>query len=198
MDSKKSLYLTLGLGIASTFFAFLGIIMCIVIEADAWGYIIDIINLFAPAVFLTLTLLKMGKINVNKYLYFIPLAVFALSNFFNGIHSLIEMADSRYSKSSYFYYFIESLIVIAAISFLAFTIYKFSTLKTYCAISITFLTTGTFFLLIRTLIRLLFTMGSESGAKYAFSTLFEQGSIFMVYAIYVVMLFFSNKEQSAK
>src|SRR5574344_262197 len=139
MNQKKSFFLNLVLSIASTTFAFLAIIMCIVIEADAWRYTVDILNFFAPAALLTILLLQMGKINVNKYLYFVPLVFFVLSNFFDGIHSLIQMTDTRYSKSSYFYYFTESLIYIAAILLLGFTIYKFSKMKMYFSITVTFL-----------------------------------------------------------
>ena len=80
MKQNKSTLISLILGIVSVLFAFLTIIMYIVVERESWDYVIEIFSLIAFGGLLALIILNMLNIKFNHLLFFIPLGVIALVN----------------------------------------------------------------------------------------------------------------------
>lgn len=196
MNQNPKKIIPLILGMAAAFFSLLSIIMHIVVKADAWSYIGDVIFLLSTGGLLALIILDFINLKFSNLFYFIPLAGLTLCYLISGIHSLISIGDTyKDFRYSYFNSFISNLIYIVLIIFLAIGLYKVSTKSSFFVIPAAYLVISYAMSAFLIFNRLFFSFFTDAEAKYPLSELFITLSYLLFMIIYVC--FYRNIKKSS-
>lgn len=195
MKQNKSTLISLILGIISVLFAFLTIIMYIVVEREAWDYVIEIFSLIAFGGLLALIILNMLNIKFNHLLFFIPLGVIALVNLLSGIRSLIDIGDAyETSRYSYFTSFINSILFIGLLISMAYGLYKMGNKKVFFIIPISYIIISNVFSFLYSFNQVIFSFFTVAETKYALVSFFDRISVISFYVIYIIFFVKNNSE----
>lgn len=195
MKQNKSTLISLILGIVSVLFAFLTIIMYIVVEREAWDYVIEIFSLIAFGGLLALIILNMLNIKFNHLLFFIPLGVIALVNLLSGIRSLIDIGDAyETSRYSYFTSFIISILSIGLLISMAYGLYKMGNKKVFFIIPVSYIIISNVFSFLYSFNQVIFSFFTVAETKYALVSFFDRISVILFYVIYIIFFVKNNSE----
>lgn len=195
MKQNKSTMISLILGIVSVLFAFLTIIMYIVVEREAWDYVIEIFSLIAFGGLLALIILNMLNIKFNHLLFFIPLGVIALVNLLSGIRSLIDIGDAyETSRYSYFTSFIISILSIGLLISMAYGLYKMGNKKVFFIIPVSYIIISNVFSFLYSFNQVIFSFFTVAETKYALVSFFDRISVILFYVIYIIFFVKNNSE----
>ncbi len=195
MKQNKSTLISLILGIVSVLFAFLTIIMYIVVEREAWDYVIEIFSLIAFGGLLALIILNMLNIKFNHLLFFIPLGVIALVNLLSGIRSLIDIGDAyETSRYSYFTSFINSILFIGLLISMAYGLYKMGNKKVFFIIPVSYIIISNVFSFLYSFNQVIFSFFTVAETKYALVSFFDRISVISFYVIYIIFFVKNNSE----
>lgn len=195
MKQNKSTMISLILGIISVLFAFLTIIMYIVVEREAWDYVIEIFSLIAFGGLLALIILNMLNIKFNHLLFFIPLGVIALVNLLSGIRSLIDIGDAyETSRYSYFTSFINSILFIGLLISMAYGLYKMGNKKVFFIIPVSYIIISNVFSFLYSFNQVIFSFFTVAETKYALVSFFDRISVISFYVIYIIFFVKNNSE----
>lgn len=195
MKQNKSTLISLILGIISVLFAFLTIIMYIVVEREAWDYVIEIFSLIAFGGLLALIILNMLNIKFNHLLFFIPLGVIALVNLLSGIRSLIDIGDAyETSRYSYFTSFINSILFIGLLISMAYGLYKMGNKKVFFIIPVSYIIISNVFSFLYSFNQVIFSFFTVAETKYALVSFFDRISVISFYVIYIIFFVKNNSE----
>lgn len=195
MKQNKSTMISLILGIISVLFAFLTIIMFIVVEREAWDYVIEIFSLIAFGGLLALLILNMLNIKFNHLLFFIPLGVIALVNLLSGIRSLIDIGDAyETSRYSYFTSFIISILSIGLLISMAYGLYKMGNKKVFFIIPVSYIIISNVFSFLYSFNQVIFSFFTVAETKYALVSFFDRISVISFYVIYIIFFVKNNSE----
>ncbi|MBD8941509.1 MAG: hypothetical protein EGR71_03060 [Clostridiales bacterium] len=195
MKQNKSTLISLILGIISVLFAFLTIIMYIVVEREAWDYVIEIFSLIAFGGLLALIILNMLNIKFNHLLFFIPLGVIALVNLLSGIRSLIDIGDAyETSRYSYFTSFINSILFIGLLISMAYGLYKMGNKKVFFIIPVSYIIISNVFSFLYSFNQVIFSFFTVAETKYALVSFFDLISVISFYVIYIIFFVKNNSE----
>lgn len=195
MKQNKSTMISLILGIVSVLFAFLTIIMYIVVEREAWDYVIEIFSLIAFGGLLALIILNMLNIKFNHLLFFIPLGVIALVNLLSGIRSLIDIGDAyEASRYSYFTSFIISILSIGLLISMAYGLYKMGNKKVFFIIPVSYIIISNVFSFLYSFNQVIFSFFTVAETKYALVSFFDRISVISFYVIYIIFFVKNNSE----
>lgn len=195
MKQNKSTLISLILGIISVLFAFLTIIMYIVVEREAWDYVIEIFSLIAFGGLLALIILNMLNIKFNHLLFFIPLGVIAIVNLLSGIRSLIDIGDAyETSRYSYFTSFINSILFIGLLISMAYGLYKMGNKKVFFIIPVSYIIISNVFSFLYSFNQVIFSFFTVAETKYALVSFFDIISIISFYVIYIIFFVKNNSE----
>lgn len=195
MKQNKSTLISLILGIISVLFAFLTIIMYIVVEREAWDYVIEIFSLIAFGGLLALIILNMLNIKFNHLLFFIPLGVIALVNLLSGIRSLIDIGDAyETSRYSYFTSFINSILFIGLLISMAYGLYKMGNKKVFFIIPVSYIIISNVFSFLYSFNQVIFSFFTVAETKYALVSFFDIISVISFYVIYIIFFVKNNSE----
>lgn len=195
MKQNKSTLISLILGIISVLFAFLTIIMYIVVEREAWDYVIEIFSLIAFGGLLALIILNMLNIKFNHLLFFIPLGVIALVNLLSGIRSLIDIGDAyETSRYSYFTSFINSILFIGLLISMAYGLYKMGNKKVFFIIPVSYIIISNVFSFLYSFNQVIFSFFTVAETKYALVSFFDRISVILFYVIYIIFFVKNNSE----
>lgn len=195
MKQNKSTMISLILGIISVLFAFLTIIMYIVVEREAWDYVIEIFSLIAFGGLLALIILNMLNIKFNHLLFFIPLGVIALVNLLSGIRSLIDIGDAyETSRYSYFTSFIISILSIGLLISMAYGLYKMGNKKVFFIIPVSYIIISNVFSFLYSFNQVIFSFFTVAETKYALVSFFDRISVISFYVIYIIFFVKNNSE----
>lgn len=195
MKQNKSTLISLILGIVSVLFAFLTIIMYIVVEREAWDYVIEIFSLIAFGGLLALIILNMLNIKFNHLLFFIPLGVIALVNLLSGIRSLIDIGDAyETSRYSYFTSFINSILFIGLLISMAYGLYKMGNKKVFFIIPVSYIIISNVFSFLYSFNQVIFSFFTVAETKYALVSFFDRISVILFYVIYIIFFVKNNSE----
>lgn len=195
MKQNKSTMISLILGIVSVLFAFLTIIMYIVVEREAWDYVMEIFSLIAFGGLLALIILNMLNIKFNHLLFFIPLGVIALVNLLSGIRSLIDIGDAyETSRYSYFTSFIISILSIGLLISMAYGLYKMGNKKVFFIIPVSYIIISNVFSFLYSFNQVIFSLFTVAETKYALVSFFDRISVISFYVIYIIFFVKNNSE----
>lgn len=195
MKQNKSTLISLILGIVSVLFSFLTIIMYIVVEREAWDYVIEIFSLIAFGGLLALIILNMLNIKFNHLLFFIPLGVIALVNLLSGIRSLIDIGDAyETSRYSYFTSFINSILFIGLLISMAYGLYKMGNKKVFFIIPVSYIIISNVFSFLYSFNQVIFSFFTVAETKYALVSFFDRISVISFYVIYIIFFVKNNSE----
>lgn len=195
MKQNKSTLISLILGIVSVLFAFLTIIMYIVVEREAWDYVIEIFSLIAFGGLLALIILNMLNIKFNHLLFFIPLGVIALVNLLSGIKSLVDIGDAyETSRYSYFTSFINSILFIGLLISMAYGLYKIGNKKVFFIIPVSYIIISNVFSFLYSFNQVIFSFFTVAETKYALVSFFDIISVISFYVIYIIFFVKNNSE----
>ena len=195
MKQNKSTLISLILGIVSVLFAFLTIIMYIVVEREAWDYVIEIFSLIAFGGLLALIILNMLNIKFNHLLFFIPLGVVALVNLLSGIKSLVDIGDAyETSRYSYFTSFINSILFIGLLISMAYGLYKMGSKKVFFIIPVSYIIISNVFSFLYSFKQVIFSFFTVAETKYALVSFFDIISVISFYVIYIIFFVKNNSE----
>lgn len=195
MKQNKSTLISLILGIVSVLFAFLTIIMYIVVEREAWDYVIEIFSLIAFGGLLALIILNMLNIKFNHLLFFIPLGVIALVNLLSGIKSLVDIGDAyETSRYSYFTSFINSILFIGLLISMAYGLYKMGNKKVFFIIPVSYIIISNVFSFLYSFNQVIFSFFTVAETKYALVSFFDLISVISFYVIYIIFFVKNNSE----
>lgn len=195
MKRNKSTLISLILGIISVLFAFLTIIMYIVVEREAWDYVIEIFSLIAFGGLLALIILNMLNIKFNHLLFFIPLGVIALVNLLSGIKSLVDIGDAyETSRYSYFTSFINSILFIGLLISMAYGLYKMGNKKVFFIIPVSYIIISNVFSFLYSFNQVIFSFFTVAETKYALVSFFDIISVISFYVIYIIFFVKNNSE----
>ncbi len=195
MKQNKSTMISLILGIVSVLFAFLTIIMYIVVEREAWDYVIEIFSLIAFGGLLALIILNMLNIKFNHLLFFIPLGVIVLVNLLSGIRSLIDIGDAyETSRYSYFTSFIISILSIGLLISMAYGLYKMGNKKVFFIIPVSYIIISNVFSFLYSFNQVIFSFFTVAETKYALVSFFDRISVILFYVIYIIFFVKNNSE----
>ena len=195
MKQNKSTLISLILGIVSVLFAFLTIIMYIVVERESWDYVIEIFSLIAFGGLLALIILNMLNIKFNHLLFFIPLGVIALVNLLSGIRSLIDIGDAyETSRYSYFTSFINSILFIGLLISMAYGLYKMGNKKVFFIIPVSYIIISNVFSFLYSFNQVIFSFFTVAETKYALVSFFDLISVISFYVIYIIFFVKNNSE----
>ncbi len=195
MKQNKSTMISLILGIVSVLFAFLTIIMYIVVEREAWDYVIEIFSLIAFGGLLALIILNMLNIKFNHLLFFIPLGVIALVNLLSGIKSLVDIGDAyETSRYSYFTSFINSILFIGLLISMAYGLYKMGNKKVFFIIPVSYIIISNVFSFLYSFNQVIFSFFTVAETKYALVSFFDIISVISFYVIYIIFFVKNNSE----
>ncbi len=195
MKQNKSTLISLILGIISVLFAFLTIIMYIVVEREAWDYVIEIFSLIAFGGLLALIILNMLNIKFNHLLFFIPLGVIAIVNLLSGIRSLIDIGDAyETSRYSYFTSFINSILFIGLLISMAYGLYKMGNKKVFFIIPVSYIIISNVFSFLYSFNQVIFSFFTVAETKYALVSFFDIISVISFYVIYIIFFVKNNSE----
>lgn len=195
MKQNKSTMISLILGIVSVLFAFLTIIMYIVVEREAWDYVIEIFSLIAFGGLLALIILNMLNIKFNHLLFFIPLGVIVLVNLLSGIRSLIDIGDAyETSRYSYFTSFIISILSIGLLISMTYGLYKMGNKKVFFIIPVSYIIISNVFSFLYSFNQVIFSFFTVAETKYALVSFFDRISVILFYVIYIIFFVKNNSE----
>lgn len=195
MKQNKSTMISLILGIVSVLFAFLTIIMYIVVEREAWDYVLEIFSLIAFGGLLALIILNMLNIKFNHLLFFIPLGVIALVNLLSGIKSLVDIGDAyETSRYSYFTSFINSILFIGLLISMAYGLYKMGNKKVFFIIPVSYIIISNVFSFLYSFNQVIFSFFTVAETKYALVSFFDTISVISFYVIYIIFFVKNNSE----
>lgn len=195
MKQNKSTLISLILGIISVLFAFLTIIMYIVVEREAWDYVIELFSLIAFGGLLALIILNMLNIKFNHLLFFIPLGVIAIVNLLSGIRSLIDIGDAyETSRYSYFTSFINSILFIGLLISMAYGLYKMGNKKVFFIIPVSYIIISNVFSFLYSFNQVIFSFFTVAETKYALVSFFDIISVISFYVIYIIFFVKNNSE----
>lgn len=195
MKQNKSTLISLILGIISVLFAFLTIIMYIVVEREAWDYVIEIFSLIAFGGLLALIILNMLNIKFNHLLFFIPLGVIAIVNLLSGIRSLIDIGDAyETSRYSYFTSFINSILFIGLLISMVYGLYKMGNKKVFFIIPVSYIIISNVFSFLYSFNQVIFSFFTVAETKYALVSFFDIISVISFYVIYIIFFVKNNSE----
>lgn len=195
MKQNKSTLISLILGIISVLFAFLTIIMYIVVEREAWDYVIEIFSLIAFGGLLALIILNMLNIKFNHLLFFIPLGVISIVNLLSGIRSLIDIGDAyETSRYSYFTSFINSILFIGLLISMAYGLYKMGNKKVFFIIPVSYIIISNVFSFLYSFNQVIFSFFTVAETKYALVSFFDIISVISFYVIYIIFFVKNNSE----
>lgn len=195
MKQNKSTMISLILGIVSVLFAFLTIIMYIVVEREAWDYVIEIFSLIAFGGLLALIILNMLNIKFNHLLFFIPLGVIVLVNLLSGIRSLIDIGDAyETSRYSYFTSFIISILSIGLLISMTYGLYKMGNKKVFFIIPVSYIIISNVFSFLYSFNQVIFSFFTVAETKYALVSFFDRISVILFYIIYIIFFVKNNSE----
>ena len=195
MKQNKSTMISLILGIVSVLFAVLTIIMYIVVEREAWDYVIEIFSLIAFGGLLALIILNMLNIKFNHLLFFIPLGVIVLVNLLSGIRSLIDIGDAyETSRYSYFTSFIISILSIGLLISMAYGLYKMGNKKVFFIIPVSYIIISNVFSFLYSFNQVIFSFFTVAETKYALVSFFDRISVILFYVIYIIFFVKNNSE----
>ncbi len=195
MKQNKSTLISLILGIISVLFAFLTIIMYIVVEREAWDYVIEIFSLIAFGGLLALIILNMLNIKFNHLLFFIPLGVVAIAYLLSGIRSLINIGDAyETSRYSYFTSFINSILFIGLLISMAYGLYKMGNKKVFFIIPVSYIIISNVFSFLYSFNQVIFSFFTVAETKYALVSFFDLISVISFYVIYIIFFVKNNSE----
>lgn len=195
MKQNKSTMISLILGIVSVLFAFLTIIMYIVVEREAWDYVIELFSLIAFGGLLALIILNMLNIKFNHLLFFIPLGVIVLVNLLSGIRSLIDIGDAyETSRYSYFTSFIISILSIGLLISMAYGLYKMGNKKVFFIIPVSYIIISNVFSFLYSFNQVIFSFFTVAETKYALVSFFDRISVISFYVIYIIFFVKNNSE----
>ncbi|MCI5603358.1 MAG: hypothetical protein SOV90_09040 [Lachnospiraceae bacterium] len=195
MKQNKSTMISLILGIVSVLFAFLTIIMYIVVEREAWDYVIEIFSLIAFGGMLALIILNMLNIKFNHLLFFIPLGLIALVNLLSGIKSLVDIGDAyETSRYSYFTSFINSILFIGLLISMAYGLYKMGNKKVFFIIPVSYIIISNVFSFLYSFNQVIFSFFTVAETKYALVSFFDIISVISFYVIYIIFFVKNNSE----
>lgn len=195
MKQNKSTLISLILGIISVLFAFLTIIMYIVVEREAWDYVIEIFSLIAFGGLLALIILNMLNIKFNHLLFFIPLGVIAIVNLLSGIRSLIDIGDAyETSRYSYFTSFINSILFVGLLISMVYGLYKMGNKKVFFIIPVSYIIISNVFSFLYSFNQVIFSFFTVAETKYALVSFFDIISVISFYVIYIIFFVKNNSE----
>lgn len=195
MKQNKSTMISLILGIVSVLFAFLTIIMYIVVEREAWDYVIELFSLIALGGLLALIILNMLNIKFNHLLFFIPLGVVAIAYLLSGIRSLINIGDAYETlRYSYFTSFINSILSIGLLISMVYGLYKMGNKKVFFIIPISYIIISNVFSFLYSFNQVIFSFFTVTKTKYALVSFFDLISVISFYVIYIIFFVKNNSE----
>ena len=195
MKQNKSTLISLILGIISVLFAFLTIIMYIVVKREAWDYVIELFSLIALGGLLALIILNMLNIKFNHLLFFIPLGVVAIAHLLSGIRSLINIGDAYETlRYSYFTSFINSILYIGLLISMVYGLYKMGNKKVFFIIPISYIIISNVFSFLYSFNQVIFSFFTVTKTKYALVSFFDLISVISFYVIYIIFFVKNNSE----
>lgn len=195
MKQNKSTLISLILGIISVLFAFLTIIMYIVVKREAWDYVIELFSLIALGGLLALIILNMLNIKFNHLLFFIPLGVVAIAYLLSGIRSLINIGDAYETlRYSYFTSFINSILSIGLLISMVYGLYKMGNKKVFFIIPISYIIISNVFSFLYFFNQVIFSFFTVTKTKYALVSFFDLISVISFYVIYIIFFVKNNSE----
>ena len=195
MKQNKSTLISLILGIISVLFAFLTIIMYIVVKREAWDYVIELFSLIALGGLLALIILNMLNIKYNHLLFFIPLGVVAIAYLLSGIRSLINIGDAYETlRYSYFTSFINSILSIGLLISMVYGLYKMGNKKVFFIIPISYIIISNVFSFLYSFNQVIFSFFTVTKTKYALVSFFDLISVISFYVIYIIFFVKNNSE----
>ena len=195
MKQNKSTLISLILGIISVLFAFLTIIMYIVVKREAWDYVIELFSLIALGGLLALIILNMLNIKFNHLLFFIPLGVVAIAYLLSGIRSLINIGDANETlRYSYFTSFINSILSIGLLISMVYGLYKMGNKKVFFIIPISYIIISNVFSFLYSFNQVIFSFFTVTKTKYALVSFFDLISVISFYVIYIIFFVKNNSE----
>ena len=195
MKQNKSTLISLILGIISVLFAFLTIIMYIVVKREAGDYVIELFSLIALGGLLALIILNMLNIKFNHLLFFIPLGVVAIAYLLSGIRSLINIGDAYETlRYSYFTSFINSILSIGLLISMVYGLYKMGNKKVFFIIPISYIIISNVFSFLYSFNQVIFSFFTVTKTKYALVSFFDLISVISFYVIYIIFFVKNNSE----
>ncbi len=195
MKQNKSTLISLILGIISVLFAFLTIIMYIVVKREAWDYVIELFSLIALGGLLALIILNILNIKFNHLLFFIPLGVVAIAYLLSGIISLINIGDAYETlRYSYFTSFINSILSIGLLISMVYGLYKMGNKKVFFIIPISYIIISNVFSFLYSFNQVIFSFFTVTKTKYALVSFFDLISVISFYVIYIIFFVKNNSE----
>lgn len=195
MKQNKSTLISLILGIISVLFAFLTIIMYIVVKREAWDYVIELFSLIALGGLLALIILNMLNIKFNHLLFFIPLGGVAIAYLLSGIRSLINIGDAYETlRYSYFTSFINSILSIGLLISMVYGLYKMGNKKVFFIIPISYIIISNVFSFLYSFNQVIFSFFTVTKTKYALVSFFDLISVISFYVIYIIFFVKNNSE----
>lgn len=195
MKQDKSTLISLILGIISVLFAFLTIIMYIVVKREAWDYVIELFSLIALGGLLALIILNILNIKFNHLLFFIPLGVVAIAYLLSGIRSLINIGDAYETlRYSYFTSFINSILSIGLLISMVYGLYKMGNKKVFFIIPISYIIISNVFSFLYSFNQVIFSFFTVTKTKYALVSFFDLISVISFYVIYIIFFVKNNSE----
>mgnify|MGYP000519544633 CR=1 FL=1 len=195
MKQNKSTLISLILGIISVLFAFLTIIMYIVVKREAWDYVIELFSLIALGGLLALIILNILNIKFNHLLFFIPLGVVAIAYLLSGIRSLINIGDAYETlRYSYFTSFINSILSIGLLISMVYGLYKMGNKKVFFIIPISYIIISNVFSFLYSFNQVIFSFFTVTKTKYALVSFFDLISVISFYVIYIIFFVKNNSE----
>lgn len=195
MKQNKSTLISLILGIISVLFAFLTIIMYIVVKREAWDYVIELFSLIALGGLLALIILNILNIKFNHLLFFIPLGVVAIAYLLSGIRSLINIGDAYETlRYSYFTSFINSILSIGLLISMVYGLYKMGNKKVFFIIPVSYIIISNVFSFLYSFNQVIFSFFTVAETKYALVSFFDLISVISFYVIYIIFFVKNNSE----
>ena len=195
MKQNKSTLISLILGIISVLFAFLTIIMYIVVKREAWDYVIELFSLIALGGLLALIILNILNIKFNHLLFFIPLGVVAIAYLLSGIRSLINIGDAYETlRYSYFTSFINSILSIGLLISMVYGLYKMGNKKVFFIIPISYIIISNVFSFLYSFNQVIFSFFTVTKTKYALVSFFDLISVISFHVIYIIFFVKNNSE----
>lgn len=195
MKQNKSTLISLILGIISVLFAFLTIIMYIVVKREAWDYVIELFSLIALGGLLALIILNILNIKFNHLLFFIPIGVVAIAYLLSGIRSLINIGDAYETlRYSYFTSFINSILSIGLLISMVYGLYKMGNKKVFFIIPISYIIISNVFSFLYSFNQVIFSFFTVTKTKYALVSFFDLISVISFYVIYIIFFVKNNSE----
>lgn len=195
MKQNKSTLISLILGIISVLFAFLTIIMYIVVKREAWDYVIELFSLIALGGLLALIILNILNIKFNHLLFFIPIGVVAIAYLLSGIRSLINIGDAYETlRYSYFTSFINSILSIGLLISMVYGLYKMGNKKVFFIIPVSYIIISNVFSFLYSFNQVIFSFFTVTKTKYALVSFFDLISVISFYVIYIIFFVKNNSE----